>query len=346
MPNKERPLLSIIVSMYNTERYLRRCLDSICTQHYDNIEVICINDGSTDNSLKILQEYKQKDKRIRVISQKNKGVGVANNRGISLSKGTYIAFVEPDDYIAADSYTVLMREAVTHDAQVVKGNFYHVHEDATIVKSTKHDKTKTGRITNVYSNPCLVKGFISHWSAVYKRSFIVANAISFPTMPGASYQDIAFWFDVLLSCTSFYYVDHPVYYYQLHETQSINAKANKKVKMFLAAFAAIEKNIEKRQMAKNETVCTLYLQFLLDCVVKLIKIHRAHNNKQYLNYIKKFVDTAPCNEQMLEKRERTLFKLVKSGRFFLFLLTIISYRIRNILGSYFDRTVAYISSKK
>ena len=93
------PEISIIVPIYNTENYLRRCIDSILTQSFENFELILVNDGSTDNSRKIIDEYKSKDKRIKVILKENGGQGSARNRGINMAKGKYIMFCDSDDFV-------------------------------------------------------------------------------------------------------------------------------------------------------------------------------------------------------------------------------------------------------
>lgn len=85
--------------VYNTQEYLNECLTSICNQKLKDVEIICVNDGSTDNSLKILQKHAQKDKRVKIINQKNAGVSVARNRGIEVARGKYIAFVDSDDIV-------------------------------------------------------------------------------------------------------------------------------------------------------------------------------------------------------------------------------------------------------
>ena len=91
-------LVSIIVPVYNTEKYLSKCLDSIVNQTYKNLEIILINDGSTDNSKAICEDFAKKDKRIQVINKENSGVSVSRNKGLSLAKGNYIAFIDADDY--------------------------------------------------------------------------------------------------------------------------------------------------------------------------------------------------------------------------------------------------------
>lgn len=90
---------SVILPIFNTEKYLKACLDSIINQTYKNLEIICVDDGSTDGSLKILEEYSSKDSRIKIINQQNQGVSAARNVGIDNATGDYVSFVDPDDWV-------------------------------------------------------------------------------------------------------------------------------------------------------------------------------------------------------------------------------------------------------
>ena len=118
------PKVSVIIPVYNTERYLRRCLDSVCNQTLSDIEIICINDCSTDNSLDILKEYADKDKRIKIINFKeNKGAAVARNTGIDIVNGEYIGFIDSDDFVDSDFYEKLYNTASENNSDIAKGEY-------------------------------------------------------------------------------------------------------------------------------------------------------------------------------------------------------------------------------
>ncbi len=119
MENAKTDLISIIVPVYNTAKYLKRCLDSIVSQTYSNIEIILIDDGSTDESGEICEEYAQRDKRIKVFHQENKGLSAARNIGLDASTGQYISYVDSDDYIADNMCERLVNAILLHHAQVV-----------------------------------------------------------------------------------------------------------------------------------------------------------------------------------------------------------------------------------
>ena len=114
-----KPKISIIIPVYNAEKYISRCLDSVITQDYTNLEIICINDGSKDKSLAILQDYAQKDSRIIVISQSNQGAASARNYGLSVATGKYISFIDADDWVRADYLESLYKLQKSESADMV-----------------------------------------------------------------------------------------------------------------------------------------------------------------------------------------------------------------------------------
>lgn len=118
MENAKTDLISIIVPVYNTEKYLCRCLDSIVVQTYSNLEIILVNDGSTDKSGKICEQYAQRDERIKVIHQENKGQAAARNAGVNAATGKYISFVDSDDYIAINMFESLLEAIKLHQGKV------------------------------------------------------------------------------------------------------------------------------------------------------------------------------------------------------------------------------------
>lgn len=132
--------ISVIIPVYNNEKYLKECLDSVCTQTLADIEVICINDGSTDSSLDILNEY-SKDGRVVVIDQKNQGPSIARNMGLDIAKGEYIAFLDADDiYIGNDSLEMMYNAARKHDADMVSANLSFLTPKREVIPNPHYDR--------------------------------------------------------------------------------------------------------------------------------------------------------------------------------------------------------------
>ena len=128
MFKQDKPTISIIVPVYNTSIYLEQCLNSIHNQSFKDYEVICVDDGSSDNSLHILKKYEKIIKNFKVISQKNQGVAVARNTGLANACGDYIVFIDSDDFVKENYLEVLYNESCKTNADVVICNFYRYYE--------------------------------------------------------------------------------------------------------------------------------------------------------------------------------------------------------------------------
>ena len=124
--------ISIIIPVYNTEKYLKKCLDSIINQTLKSLEIICIDDCSTDNCLHILKEYQLKDNRIKIIEQKeNKGQGVARNLGLNIAEGKYIMFLDPDDWLELNALEILYKKSKETNADIIHFNYIEENEKVT-----------------------------------------------------------------------------------------------------------------------------------------------------------------------------------------------------------------------
>lgn len=189
--------ISILMPVYNVERYLGACIESILAQTFTDFEVICIDDGSTDKSGIILDEYALKDGRIKVIHKENTGYGKTMNIALGKAEGKFIGIVESDDTIESDMFQNLYNAAAEYDLDVVKADFYAVwdNEDGTIRKqyfNLTDDLTKYNRVFNPNSelDSYLFKKFT--WNALYKKDLIINNDIKYNETPGASFQDNGF----------------------------------------------------------------------------------------------------------------------------------------------------------
>lgn len=131
-------LISVIIPVYNTEKYIGRCLDSVIGNTYKNLEIICVNDGSNDGSLSVLKEYEEKDKRIKIISQKNSGVSAARNAGLDAANGSYIAFIDSDDWVGPSCFSLMLEAALKENADIVKCGYKTVsdYERGMIIKKS------------------------------------------------------------------------------------------------------------------------------------------------------------------------------------------------------------------
>lgn len=217
------PKISVIVPVYNVEKYLEQCLESIRTQTLKDIEIICINDGSTDNSLQILKEYCARDKRFQLISRENRGYGATINEGIAQAQGDYIGIVESDDYIQPDMYEELYFTATENDAEVVKGNYYCFKMTDGIEEKQECENLAGCPYDRLFSPLEYIQIFKitpSIWSAIYSREFLIKNHITVSQTKGASYQDTSFAFKVYQCAQRFYCIKDSVINYRIDNPDS------------------------------------------------------------------------------------------------------------------------------
>lgn len=210
------PKVSIIVPAYNVAEYLDQCMTSLVNQTLKDIEIICINDGSTDNTLEILKRYQAQDPRIKVIDKENGGYGIGMNIGLDAATGEYIGIVEPDDYVKTSMFGDLYSLAKKHDVDLIKADFYRfVHgEDGKQINQYNAlwgDPGAYNRVVDPAEEPIVFKYIMNTWSGIYKRSFLNENHIRHHETPGASFQDNGFWFKTFCYAKRMYFVDKPYY---------------------------------------------------------------------------------------------------------------------------------------
>lgn len=211
----QRPLISIIVPVYNAEPYLIKMLDSLLGQTQKNIEIICINDGSKDHSLEILQDYACKDKRIKVFDQENSGPAKARNVGLDNAKGAYLMFCDADDWYEANMCSEMLSSLILNKTDFVMC-------DCNIIEETTEHYRDNGAINYHYLN---VKGFMSLnqynkqeisvllWNKIFKMEIIKKYMCSFPT--GCEMDDDAFIFQYIAVVDTVYGLDKKLYNYRL-----------------------------------------------------------------------------------------------------------------------------------
>lgn len=240
------PKISAIVPVYNVEEYLSRCLDSLIEQTLQDIEIICVNDGSTDNCAQILEEYSNKDERIKVVTQKNMGISIARNEGVKISTGEYISFIDSDDWVDKDFYEKLYNAALETNADVAAAGIYRIskkykYKILKFKKSTyTQDFTEKLQLCDI-PDSCFV------WNKLYKKEALLNSDLKF--VPGVVYEDILYTPQVLFYTKGLVTVPDTYYYYFRHKNTIVtqnNSKAKqdrensvKKLKAFL-----LERNID------------------------------------------------------------------------------------------------------
>lgn len=253
------PKVSVIIPVYNVEKYLRKCLDSVIHQTLTDIEIICVNDGSTDNSPDIINEYTKKDARIKIINQKNSGQSIARNTGIEAAHGEFIGFVDSDDWIDKNYFEKLYNTAIKNNADIAC---------ATIVR--KRESSQKYRVFYSEEKICTtLKDKISEcglpkccyvWNKLYKSGLVK----SFEFKTGKMYEDVYWTPEILKRSQILVTVPDISYYYRVRKNSTVkNLKSKKrqedlyKAQKFLIKFFD-ENNLQMNKSEKNITKSIIY----------------------------------------------------------------------------------------
>ena len=256
--------VSIIVPTYNVEQYLSECMDSIIGQTLKDLEIICVNDGSTDSSLDILKKYAATDERVIIIDKKNEGYGCAMNDGLDRASGEYVGIVEPDDYVDLHMYEDLYRVAKEKDLDIVKADFYRFvrnkkGETLKTYDALSKDGTGYNEVIDPKKNDRIFRYVLNTWSGIYRRDFIEKYHIRHNTTPGASFQDNGFWFQTFCLAERVYFLNKP-YYMNRRDNPNSSVKSREKVYCMNEEYKFIHKFLDCHPDLKKRFIFVYYMQ--------------------------------------------------------------------------------------
>ena len=249
-----RPAVTIVIPCYNVEAYLPEVLDSVLGQTLENIEAICVNDGSTDGTLDVIKSYAARDSRIVIIDKPNGGYGHSMNKGMDMATGEYIGIVESDDYILPTMYEKLYAAAEENNVDFVRSDFTKFKTGANGERVFWEEKlTPHSEYYNTVMNPAdnldVFNMQMLNWTGIYRTDFIREHNIRHHESPGASYQDNGFWFQTFCWAKRIYAVPEAFYCYRQDNAASSINQNNKVfcmpdeyawIRDFLAAHPALE----------------------------------------------------------------------------------------------------------
>ena len=271
--------VSIIVPIYNSKRYLHRCLNSLVDQSLEEIEIILINDCSKDESLNIMKEYKEKypNKIILIDLKENKGPGGARNEGMNIAKGEYIGFVDSDDYVEKEMFEELYKLARLEDYDMVDCGFNNRHAEKIALSTTENtwgelDRKKRGHLI-AYS------GFV--WSKIIKRNILIDNNIKF--RENVTFEDVDFLPIVMLHLKKVYASDLVLYYYEnnfksLSNSSSSDIHINDRMKT-LRNLVQKFKDLNAYEDYKDEITFIIYNMYIY-----MLKYCTLRVNEEKVNY--------------------------------------------------------------
>lgn len=254
------PKVSVIVPVYNVEKYLAECIDSILAQTLKDIEVICVDDGSTDGSSVILDAYAAQNSRVRVIHRKNAGYGAAMNAGIDAAVGEYIGIVESDDCILPEMYETLYCNASAHMLDVIKSDAFYwlsAHDYKSRIHRKKLDNYYD-RVLDEKDRRVFFNFYMNTWTGIYRREFLEEFAIRHNETPGASYQDNGFWFQTLSFCRSAMWLNQAFYLYR-QDNPMASIKSRDKIYAMSNEYDYLEKTLTDKNAPKASIeLCNYY----------------------------------------------------------------------------------------
>ena len=271
--------VSVLVPVYNVEKYLKQCINSILQQTLQDIEVICIDDGSTDSSGKILDEYVKQDCRIKVVHKENTGYGDSMNRALEMAQGEYIGIVESDDFIEKEMYQRYYTIAVEKNLDFLKADHYEHWDDRRVYRSAYH-----GSVYNhVFNSKESVEKFdntnMAIWAGLYKTSFLKSNHIKFNPTPGASYQDVSYMFKVYISAKRGYVLNEAYVNYRMDNVAS-SVKSKKKI------YCVCDEITECKRFLMERKDATFFMPYLIKM---MFYVYRWNIGRIGTEYLKEFI---------------------------------------------------------
>lgn len=332
-----KELITIIVPIYNSEKYLERCLSSILNQTYSNLEIILINDGSEDSSKKICKDFANTDKRIVLINTKNNGPAKARNLGLEKATGKYISFIDADDYVEKDMIETLYKALTEKKADMVRANYDTIKDDKILsnnenVLDKLYDKNNINEfIQNVISED--VKSFI--WLLLIKKECIKDNFSEEIFI----YEDTNFYLTTLSNINTLYVFSKIVYHYEVN-SNSVSRKAEKisqNIDNLLKSSLVFKKNLEKYKLNNSKNFRAIHTRIINSIINYYYHLYRENNNiKEIINLYNDLKKNQlfrnllkDYDENVLSKKEKIFNSSLLNDKYLKFYLLC---KCKNVLG--------------
>lgn len=300
------PQVSIIIPVYNTEKYLNECLDSIIAQTFKDIEIICVNDGSTDNSLKILESYQKKHKNIKIITQKNGGAGKARNTGLEAAKGKYICFWDSDDIFEPKAIETLYTQAEKSEADITICRMQMFNtQTKQIIPAPLSIRTDLLNGKTIFSRKTIPEKIFQisvGWASdkLFKRKFLQEYNLTFP--PLKSSEDAAFTLRAIMKAEKITYVDNILMSYRVKNKKSVSNNRDKSPTDFYEALKIIHEDAINSNI--YEQIKQSFANYVLHFSLWNIK---SIPNKKIQKYLKKECKTKYFKEFDVHGHSKSYF---------------------------------------
>ncbi len=280
--------ISVIIPVYNVEKYLRECLDSVVNQTLKDIEIICVNDGSTDNSLEILKEYEKQDSRIKIIDKKNEGAGVARNHGLQIASGKYIYFMDSDDFLDNNALEILYTKISEENADICLCDYKEYYESSGEKRNAKFLRLHLLPNFNIFSAKDIPDTILqccatNIYTKLYCKNFITTNNIQFQNVKTCN--DVYFNTMTLLMAKSICYINKAFLNYRCEQSSNLTSSRGKTAQCIIIVWQKIIKDLKKKKLFKIYKK-TIYKQTFNNFVYEFKFVEPEEQYKQLLGYQK------------------------------------------------------------
>ena len=277
MENDKRQLISVIVPVYNVEKYLDRCLDSIRKQTYDNLEIILVDDGSADGSGQMCDVAAKEDKRIRVIHTPNGGLSHARNEGLEVARGDFIAFVDSDDYIHKEMFGRMLDTMISESSDMVICGIENFSDDSLPGENTKNELPDSYiSVDKPDIFKCLLERdlvTVVQWNKLYKRR--IFDDIRYPV--GRLHEDVYVIHKELAQCSRITYLDAKMYFYYQRNDSIMHTESRKSVEDSIDGLTGRIRYFEDRNMDSERTEAVRSLLIYLGWKVEQIAVSEGYS---------------------------------------------------------------------
>ena len=287
--------ISIIIPVYNVEKYIEKCITSLINQTISEIEFIFVNDGSPDNSVNIIKKWMEKDKRIKLINKENGGQASARNLGLVEAKGEYISFLDSDDYVKEEMYEKMYNKAKEHDLDIVICNYFLTYKDK-IVAAKNNITTKLEKVISPNEYILLTP---SPWNKIIRKSYLEELNFKFPE--GIIYEDYASIPTLVLNKPKVLYINDCLHYYVQSESSTTRNQEYKEKyeNIFLATKYLYDKMINKGYNEELEYLITYHFLYLAS--LNFLKYKKYKNIDKIANDMKSYFPKWYKNKLVLSK---------------------------------------------
>lgn len=319
--------ISVVVTVYNVEAYLERCLKSLVEQTLKDIEIIVVNDGSPDNSQKIISKYaKDYPDLIKAYKIKNRGLGGARNYALEKCSGEFILFVDSDDYVDSNMAEVMYKKAKKEKSDIVICGYNVVNEETNKVIETVSAYSQVEEKNPMFS---LLFGKTAVWNKLYKASLIKNNDIKFRSR--IWYEDVDFSFKVILEAKKISFIDEPFYKYLVRDGSIMNNNNIERCLEICLGFDEIIKfcndnNFSKKYRDEIEFYCIYHVYIC--AITRVINTNNEYSyKKEIINKLKEYVKTNFPNFQ----KNKYLNKLDRNKKIVYFLINKNQYKLIELI---------------